>query len=84
MAERLQVNDAWTDSLDGVMAEARMRARTMLESERITEQIVGTRMDERLIIAVLEVARQLALLTERLSDLPSYEETSAGRESASP
>jgi hypothetical protein len=55
------------------------RQSSMLESERITEQIVGTRMDEHLILAVLEVARQVALLTERLSELPITDEGASGQ-----
>lgn len=42
----------------------------MRESERIAGMIEGTRMDDRLSMALFEIARQIALLTERLSDLP--------------
>jgi hypothetical protein len=70
MTETLWLNDAWTDALDVAVAEARLRRAQMKESDRITEMIAGTRLDDRLNLSMLEIARQIALLTERLSDLP--------------
>jgi hypothetical protein len=45
--------------------------RAMNESERVTELIASQAMDNHLVIALLEIARQIALLHEALSDLRS-------------